>query len=405
LQPQNANCHANLGQAYELLHRLDDAQRCADEAFRLNRGHFGAQMLAGRLHKRNKRYEEAEAMFRAVLGSTADQSLIATAWAEMGHVLDKLDHYDEAYDAFTAGKAIRSGLIANLSVDKQEYQRRIAENIRCFTEERISHWPEISVTDNRPAPAFLVGFPRSGTTLSEQIINTHADIVTTDEKSLLKKVIDDIPLLLHIDDPYPDLVDQLDSCQINVLRESYWNNAAAEIEDLADNSFLLDKLPLNLVDLGFITRIFPDSKVLVAIRDPRATCLSCYMQDFNLNPAMLNFLSMDTTVSFYRDVMGLWLHYRNTLPVQWHQYRYEDLVDDFDGTTRAMFEFLGMDYPANTAEFHEVAKSHFIITPSYQDVTTPIYSRSKERWKHYEKHLSPYTAELETFLEEFGYRS
>ena len=187
------------------------------------------------------------------------------------------------------------------------------------------------------------------------------------------------------------------------VRDIYWEKAQEELGRIDENCILFDKSPLSIVDLGFIARVFPNASVLVAIRDPRDACLSSYMQGFALNPAMINFLGMDSTITFYTQVMGLWLDYREALPIRWHQYRYEDLVDDFDSTARMMFHFLGLEYPEDASDFYLTARNKQITTPSYQDVTKPVYDRSKDRWKNYQKYLAPYMGQLAPFIKEFGY--
>ena len=141
----------------------------------------------------------------------------------------------------------------------------------------------------------------------------------------------------------------------------------------------------------------------MAIRDPRDVCLSCFMQGFTPNPAMANFLTLDSCVNFYVGTMSLWLQYRSVLPLRFHQYRYEDLVDDFDVVTRELFQFLELDYPVNIAEYYKSAKSRVINTPSYQEVTKPVYSHGKARWKNYRGNLEPFTKKLLPFIDEFGY--
>lgn len=405
LKPDNPDCHANLAQLYELSHRLEDARNTANQALKLKSDHIGALMLIGKLEKREKHYVEAERIFKKILASATDEPLIATVNIELGHVFDKMAQFDTAWDAFSNGKSTWQSIAKNIPFDKQEYQKRIQQNTQSFSQSNIKQWGEpVIPADSRPAPVFFVGFPRSGTTLTEQILGQYPNSVTSNEKPFLQETIDNISTILDTDIPYPECMKTTSSQDVMKLREAYWQRAeAAGLDSLQDSSLLIDKLPINIVDLGFIARVFPDSHVLVAIRDPRDICLSCYMQTFQLNPAMINFLDMASTVSFYTQLMGLWLHYRSVLPIQWHQYRYEDLVEDFDKTTQKIFEFLDLDLPSDLDKYHETARKKFIDTPSYQDVTTPIYNRSMARWKNYEKHMTPYLDQLAPFIKEFGY--
>ena len=186
------------------------------------------------------------------------------------------------------------------------------------------------------------------------------------------------------------------------LRSIYRKIACSQNDELTDDDILLDKLPLNLIHLPFVARVFPKSKVLVALRDPRDVCLSCYQQAFALNPAMANFLDLETTAKLYAEVMGFWLDSRNVLNNSWMEYRYEDLVDDFDSVTHRIFDFLELDYPQNTSNYYKKAR-RAMGTPSYHDASKPIYSRAKARWRNYKNHLEPIKDIISPFIDAFQY--
>lgn len=404
LNSNNPDCHANLAQVYELMHKLDEAREAANMALQLDSDHVGALMLMGKLEKREKHYPEAERIFNTVLASTVNESLIASVNIELGHVLDKMKKYDAAWNAFSKGKKAWQDIAANIPFDRQEYQKLIQQHTQSFSKSNIEQWVKAETpSDSRPVPIFFIGFPRSGTTLTEQILGLYPNSVTSNEHPFLETTIKNISTILDTDIPYPECLKSISSQDIMKLRDAYWQQAENSLDELQNDSQLIDKVALNIVNLGFVARVFPDSHVLMAIRDPRDVCLSGFMQAFQLNPAMINFLDMKSVVTFYTQVMGLWLHHRSTLPINWHQYRYEDLVEDFDTTTQKIFASLNLELPADLDKFHEYASKKFIDTPSYQDVTTPIYKRSISRWKNYEKHMTPYLDQLSPFIEEFGY--
>lgn len=403
LNPNSADAHANLAQTYELEHKIDEARQHANIALEIDNNHIGALLLSSKINKRRKDYDTAETLLRRILSITADVAIKATASIELGHVLDKQARYDDAYAAFVSGKSAWSQLSENMQLDKDEYHRIIARNTEAFNLNSSRTPVDRPSPPEKPHPVFFVGHPRSGTTLTEQILNQHPRIITSDEKPYVQDVIDKIPSLIESAHPYPDSVLAASNSDLSILREAYWENVSGNIPLLSDDSIFIDKLPLNLIQLGFISRLFPEAKILVAIRDPRDVCLSCFMQSFALNTAMVNFLTMETTVSFYTEVMNLWLHYRSALQINWHQYRYEDLIDDFDNVTRKIFDFIQLDYPANISDYHLTAQNKLISTPSYQDVTQPVYSHSKQRWRNYEKYIAPYIEVLAPFIREFGY--
>jgi hypothetical protein len=150
--------------------------------------------------------------------------------------------------------------------------------------------------------------------------------------------------------------------------------------------------------------IFPEGRVIAAIRDPRDACISCYMQRFALNPAMVNFLSLDSTVRFYAQVMGFWLEIRDRLAVPWIEYRYEDLVADFHGTTNRVLDFIGLARDESITRYAEVAKTREIRTPSHRTVTRELSDRAVGRWRNYTVQLAPYQEALAPFVQAFGYQ-
>lgn len=238
-----------------------------------------------------------------------------------------------------------------------------------------------------PPLVFFVGFPRSGTTLLEMMLDSHPDVVTTGEADLLSPVLDVLgrPATKQPHRVYLSALDRL----------------FGPIEPTAK---IVDKLPLNLVNCRAIDMIFPDARLLVALRDPRDVVLSCLMQRFRRNAGMRNFDTLESTVALYEEVMGLWLDARAGLTMPWLEYRYEDLVADRDATVDRILAFTGIDRHPAMDQYREKAASKEVTTPSYRDVAEPIYSRAVGRWRAYENQLQPALDRLAPFVEAFGYK-
>ena len=401
LQPDNADAYANLAQVYELANQIDNARSAVNKALELKDDHLGALLALAKIEKREKNNEDAERVFRKIITLTSNQTIQAMAYIDLAHVLDKQKKFDDAFDSSTQGQELWAQAIQPLPFDTDIYKQKIIKNISFFINHNTGR--KIDHSDDNRSPIFFVGFPRSGTTLTEQILNQHPVIVTSDEEPFIDTVIETIPQLSQTSLPCPDCLSELSNDDLARIRRSYWDEVSTTKPDFDRDSILVDKLPLNIIQLGLINTLFPNAHILVAIRDPRDVCLSAFMQAFSPNPAMINFSSMQSTVNFYSQVMGLWLQYRETLTMNYHQYRYEDLVTDFDRTTREIFSFLELEYPDNASDFHISASNRTIRTPSYQDVATPVYQRSKARWRNYESKLKPYMSTLEPFIKEFGY--
>jgi hypothetical protein len=152
-----------------------------------------------------------------------------------------------------------------------------------------------------------------------------------------------------------------------------------------------------------VYRLFPDARVIVVLRDPRDCCLSCFMQPFLPNQAMVNFLTLKQTVRFYAAVMDLWRHYRSELDLNYIEVRYEDLVEQFEPTARRLVDFVGEPWNDAVMKFFEHARTRDVRTPSYAAVASPIYSRAVGRWQHYHAQMEPVLEILQPYVAEFGY--
>ncbi|MFQ5468640.1 MAG: sulfotransferase, partial [Kiloniellaceae bacterium] len=157
------------------------------------------------------------------------------------------------------------------------------------------------------------------------------------------------------------------------------------------------------VDLGLARRLFPDAPVLIALRDPRDACLSCFMQRFQFNDAMANFFALESTAEAYAAVMGLWLQLRDALAPPWREVRYENLVEDFEAEVRGVLDFIGAGWHPEVAAYREKAARQVITTPSYRQVTGAVHGRAAGRWRRYRTELEPILETLAPFVQAFGY--
>ena len=237
----------------------------------------------------------------------------------------------------------------------------------------------------------------------EQVLASHPAFVTTEEASPLPqcfiKAKDAIgrPVGVPVDLPDLSVVER------NRMREHFVAIGREVTGNSLTDRILVDKLPLNLAELGVANWLFPDGKAIVALRDPRDAVLSCYMQHFQINTAMMQFLDLERSAKIYALVMDIWLHYREILTMQWVEYRYEDLVADFEGTVRKILDFAGPGWHDAVNSYAERAKQIRVATPSYAAVIQPINSRAVSRWRNYREQLAPILPILAPYVEKFGY--
>ncbi len=402
--PEGARSYVFVANCYEKLHRIDDAL----EANRLARiaspqtkylNYQEAKLLA-----RNGDYERARDILRETIQAPGLQpELRAQIFGELGRVLDKLKDYDQAYEAFA-----QSGLEAARNPKTQKFQlglrtSLLAAYIQGLTEERLKKWKPVDFKDDSWTPAFLVGFPRSGTTMTEQILAAHSGICTTDEQPYMEHVRMEWVRIVGANPDLGLMADQLDAKSILQLRKTYREKVEADQQSPIGSKMIIDKLPLNIMNIGLINLVFPEAKIIVALRDPRDCCLSSFMQDFKLNSAMIHFLALDRTVNFYTQVMGAWLHFRDIISLSHITVRYEDTVQNFEFEAKRLIDYLGLDWEPDILQFHQGAKERVIATPSYVAVTEPVHTRAIGRWKNYHKQFAPLLPKLEPFLREFEY--
>jgi hypothetical protein len=252
--------------------------------------------------------------------------------------------------------------------------------------------------------ALLCGHPRSGTTLLEQVLDSHSDVTSAEETKMMH---DDAYLPLIRDFPEgTSILQALDSVPpslINHARENYFRCLEMFLRRKIGTRLLVDKNPaLNLM-IPMVVRIFPETKFLIALRDPRDVIVSCFMQALPLTPISSSYLSLEGTVNQYANVMGFWLEMLPRMGNQWMYVRYEEMVEDLPAVARAVFDYLGVGFEENVLKFYEHASKKRVNSPSHADVRKPLYQTAVGRWRNYQKYLAPYLPGLERFLKPFNY--
>ncbi|SIS48570.1 tetratricopeptide repeat-containing sulfotransferase family protein [Insolitispirillum peregrinum] len=390
----------NLANALELANRLDEAHAIIDSLLAASPAPLPAALLVirGRLRRRQGDLSGALADLDSALSQPLGDPDRIEALHNKGLTLDQQGEASAAFAAFAACNALVAAQPATLRHDGAAYFDSIERTRQWFNADRLGKMARRAQTiEAGENVVFFVGFPRSGTTLMEQILEAHPRLVTTMESSPLENVRQNLGL------SYPEVVERLDGPAGHRLRQAFFAAAEAVTGPL-DDRIVVDKLPLNIVNLGLAQALFPQARVLLALRDPRDCVLSCFMQNFRPNPAMVNFLDLTQTARTYQAVMGLWQHFQQHLVLPMHSYRYEDLIGDFNGTVRGVLDFIGVEWDDAIEKYREKASRRDIVTPSYRDVTAPLFTRAMARWKQYEADLAPVLPTLAPFVSAFGYQ-
>jgi len=403
LMPDEVEFHARLAGAYEVTSQLQQAKVAAEVAIKLNPLHTRALFTLAKVTRRNGELEAARDQLKSLLGMQLLPAQFSAVAGELGEVLDRLEDYDSAFKIFERANQAMQGTVSPQSLQQNPAINNIRNLQSFFTDGIASKWASQEPDDGLESPLFLVGFPRSGTTLAEQILTSSGEVKPSDEQMIIPRLISEFSELLDRPMSYPKSLSDFSEADLSILRKRYWGLVSEMCGEVKEGKYFLDKLPLNIVEIGFIYRIFPNANVLVMLRDPRDCCLSGFMRQFVLNDSMINLTDVAQTGKFYASVMELWFQYRKNIPVKYKQFRYEDLVADQEGTSRALLEFLGLEWNEAVLRYFEKVKERNVRTPSYSAVSTPIYKRAVGRWKNYEKQLMPMMGSLLPYIKEFGY--
>ena len=391
----------------EKTNRLEEAAQAVKKAQELFPGSPDIALSAAKLLRREGRAEEALAameIFAEKLLPDAPRN--AAFFSELGQLYDRQGDAAKAFAAFTKANICKGNAFAARNLHKSVYPELSARFCRSFTGD-MATGPLPDGDD--VAPVFLIGFPRSGTTLLDQVMTSHPDIVVAEENPAVDKMIhhlvrsygtagpQDHPLS---DSAYPAALPKLTAQDIAIMRDKFYETHGGRPQ----SPVFVDKLPLNILHAGIIKRVFPKAKFILALRHPCDSVLSCYMQDFSLNPAMARFLDLEDSAKFYDETFSVWEHYRKTLALDVHTIRYEDVVADFQPTVAKLLQFLEVPWNDAVLEYDKTAqKKGLINTPSYHQVTQKIYTRASGRWLKYREQLAPVLDILKPHAERYGY--
>jgi tetratricopeptide (TPR) repeat protein len=338
---------------------------------------------------------------RLIIDSRAGPSDRARATGLLGDVLDAAGRYNEAFDAYTtcndALRQIHRRFAAGTSM--LAYTRTLAAAMRAMGSRR---WvsdpaPETTASDAR-GHAFLLGFPRSGTTLLEVVLDGHPDVVSIEEHELLT----DGALRFMAEPLNLEPLARADESQLRPLRAAYWHRVKLAGVEVAGKTFV-DKHPLNTLKLPLIARLFPRAKILFAQRDPRDVVLSCYRRRFKMNPAMYELLTLPGAAAFYDAVMDFADQVRPLLALDWRAVRYESLVADLKLETRGICAFLGLEPVADMADFAARVQVREHATPSTAQLARGLDRSGIEHWRNYQERLRPILPVLERWVQRLGY--
>jgi tetratricopeptide (TPR) repeat protein len=336
------------------------------------------------------RFKEALALARQAPADVEPERRAAL----IGKLADRTGDPAVAFEAFREANAIAARDPAAVAADPQGYQRRVDALAGQVGPHWFRSWSDVQPGE-RAAPVFLVGFPRSGTTLLDTVLMGHRSIAVLEEEPILERVSEALGGL--------ERLPGLDQAEADRRRAVYFAELDRLLPD-AGGRTLIDKLPLNLLAAPLIHRLFPDARIVFAQRHPCDVVLSCFMQSFAINDAMANFLDLGDSARLYDLVMTFWERCRDVLPLKVHIVRYEAMVEDLEGEARTLLDFLGLAWDPAVLDHQRTARARgTILTPSYSQVVQPIYREASGRWERYRSQMAPVLPILAPWAQRLGY--
>lgn len=372
LQPERADAHAGLAMTLFDLGRLEETRQAVDHALHLDPEQVQALNVACRSRKMGPGDAAWLATAQRVLAREhpplPPEEAITLGYA-LGKFHDDLGQYEPAFAAYRQANALRRRQIGPF--DRAEFSRLIDAIIRSYTPQHLAQLSNRANVSSRPV--WIVGMPRSGTSLVEQIIAAHPRAFGAGELFYwTERAREDKAALVG---------GQLDEAAVARLAEGYGAHLATHS---AEAERVVDKMPNNFLWLGPFHAAFPQARIIHTLRNPADTCLSIYFQNFKRDHTYAT--DLDDLAYYYREYARLMQHWRSVLPAdRLLEVPYEALVEDQAAWSRRLVDFIGLEWDERCLDFHTVERK--VATASNWQVRQPVYQSSKARWRHYESHL------------------
>src|SRR5581483_11125551 len=326
------DAYLELAVLYERRHRLDEAFALIEQCLRGAPDYLEAELFKARLLRRLKDPASAEAIFRRLAASDqAHPEVRAQAWAEIAQLHDRQEEYEDAFRAMSKSKEFllaREGAMLQHADTIMGHLRTLANSL---TPEHFRHWQNQAEAMPAAKVAVLAGFPRSGTTLLEQVLDSHSGVVSSDEREAFARDI--FPALWlgpGTPTPTPEALEAAAVDRLQLLRSRYLAYMESALNEPIGSRIHLDKNPTLTVVLPGLLRLFPEARCLISLRDPRDVVVSCFMQYLPLNHNSVYFLTLERAAARYANDLTLWRQLRDKIASPWLEVRYEDTVHNLE---------------------------------------------------------------------------
>jgi len=399
IDPKLVTGYSNLCSLYESSNNIEMIEQTLSLAKKENLHKYDEiKFRSGQLASRKKEYKASIKFLESIDDEKISNKMKIDKYSLLGKNYDKTKTYRKAFLNFQKANSLTKLNLEYKLYNPKKYRNEISELIKSYSKHKKINW-ENNHLEGEFNPVFLIGFPRSGTTLLDNILSSHSSIITLEEKPMVAKMKKYLNKIATYENLY-----QLSENELSKLQKIYFKELEKHINlnEIRDKVFI-DKLPLNIIDLGLILRVFPKAKFILSIRDPKDCVLSCFMQTFILNDAMVNFLDLKDSANLYNLSMRLFGIYNNIFNLDYHLIKYEDLVVSLKMETSKLLKSLNLDWSEAITNYQNTALSRKINTPSYNQVIEKLYTSSLGRWKNYKTEMDDVLPILEFWTKKWLY--
>lgn len=389
----------------EQAHDLDTASELIQRTIRSGYDLPMVSLVQAKIVRRQGEADRAESILHTMIQKYPNApQWICQAWGELALMKDKQGDYEGAIEAIENCKRLQREIEVPILKGSEKSLDRLSLLIDQISATELDRWREQTVALPQLRVALLTGFPRSGTTLLEQLLDAHPDVVSSEERDFIGKELFGQITVRQGSKSLLEIFDDVSAEQLKLGRERYLPVMEYLLGETIDGRMHLDKNPAYNLTIPMMLRFFPETRFIVALRDPRDVVLSCYLRYLPLNSVSVRFLTPKRTAERYALDMRAWLKFRQLIPPQWCEVRYEDTVKDLKEQARRALSTLGLDWSQDVLDYRtRLGTQRQVNSPTYEAVAKPITDKAIGRWRNYEKHLESAFELLEPFVSEFGY--
>ena len=373
-KPDSPRVHLSLGHVYKTMGEIDNSVNSYKNTIIQNNHSGEAYWSLANLKTYSFSENEINKMEETLKEDMSDIERSQMHFA-LGKAYEVKKDFDNSFKNYYEGNKVKKGLIKYSSDDTTENTKRI---LNFFNQENIQNLSKSS--SNNKDPIFVLGMPRSGSTLVDQIISSHSKVDGTQELPNIIKIAAE--LNNDSQNTYPEVLKELNDTKISDLGKNYITETAWARENAP---FFVDKMPNNFIHIGLIKTILPNAKIIDTRRDPMDTCFSCFKQFFARG--QLFTYSLEDLGKYYTDYIRAMNHWHNIYGKDIFTVHYDNVVNETEETIRELIDYCNLPFEQECLEFYKSSRP--VKTPSAEQVRQPIYKSGLNYWKNYDKHLLP----------------